>query len=53
IVLSGVDFLVPFDEMAEAMLRVGKGIPFELRETAIGGCAGTPAGCAVKCGLCQ
>lgn len=53
IVLSGVDFLVSFDEMAEAMLRVGKGIPFELRETAIGGCAGTPAGCAVKCGLCQ
>ena len=52
IVLSGVDFLIPFDEMAEVMLRVGKGIPFELRETALGGCAGTPAGCAVKCGIC-
>lgn len=53
IMLSGVKFPIPFDEMADAMLRVGKGIPFELRETAIGGCAGTPAGCAMKCAICQ
>jgi L-serine dehydratase len=39
IALSGVSFQIPFDEMAEAMLRVGRRIPFELRETAIGGCA--------------
>ena len=52
IMLSGVRFQIPFDEMAEAMLRVGRRIPFELRETAIGGCAGTPTGCALKCTIC-
>ncbi len=52
IMLSGVHFQIPFDEMADAMLRVGRSIPFELRETAIGGCAGTPAGCALKCTIC-
>lgn len=49
IVLSGVGYLIPFDEMVEAMYKVGKSIPFELRETAIGGCAGTPAGCSMRC----
>lgn len=52
IMLSGVSFQIPFDEMADAMLRVGRRIPFELRETAIGGCAGTPTGCALKCTIC-
>ncbi len=52
IMLSGVYFQIPFDEMADAMLRVGRRIPFELRETAIGGCAGTPTGCALKCTIC-
>lgn len=45
--LAGVTHPIPFDEMAEAMYRVGKSIPFELRETAMGGCAGTPTGCAL------
>ena len=45
--LAGVTHPIPFDEMAEAMYRVGKSIPFELRETAIGGCAGTPTGCSL------
>lgn len=45
--LSGVTHPIPFDEMAEAMFRVGKSIPFELRETAMGGCAGTPTGCSL------
>lgn len=43
--LSGVIHHIPFDEMAEAMFRVGKSLPFELRETAMGGCAATPTGC--------
>lgn len=51
--LSGVTHPIPFDEMAEAMYRVGKSIPFELRETAMGGCAGTPTGCALGCHICH
>lgn len=47
ITLSGVTYPIPFDEMVEAMYKVGKSIPFELRETAIGGCAGTPTGCSM------
>lgn len=50
--LSGVAHAIPFDEMAEAMYRVGKSIPFELRETAMGGCAGTPTGCSLGCQIC-
>lgn len=50
--LAGVTHPIPFDEMADAMLRVGKSIPFELRETAMGGCAGTPTGCALGCSIC-
>ncbi|NCB94031.1 MAG: L-serine ammonia-lyase, iron-sulfur-dependent, subunit alpha [Clostridia bacterium] len=49
IALSGVKQMIPFDEMADAMLRVGKRIPFELRETALGGCAATPTGCQKQC----
>lgn len=51
--LSGISHPIPFDEMAEAMLRVGKSLPFELRETAIGGCAGTPTGCKLSCHICE
>lgn len=47
--LSGVPQLIPFDEMLEAMYAVGRKIPMELRETALGGCAVTPSGCA----MCQ
>ena len=49
IILSGVDFPIPFDEMAAAMYRVGKNMPVELKETALGGCAATPTGCSMKC----
>ena len=48
IVLSGVSSRIPFDEMVEAMYRVGRNMPCALRETALGGCAATPAGCAWK-----
>ena len=51
--LSGIKHHIPFDEMADAMLRVGRSLPFELRETAMGGCAGTPTGCSLGCGICK
>ncbi len=43
--LSGVEHTVPFDEMVEAMLQVGRCLPETLRETAKGGCAATRTGC--------
>ncbi len=46
IALSGVRQLIPFDEMLEAVYTVGKRLPAELRETALGGCATTPSACA-------
>lgn len=49
--LSGVGHLIPFDEMVDAMYRVGRRIPFELRETALGGCAATPTGCRKQCDI--
>lgn len=50
--LAGVEHPIPFDEMAESMYHVGKSLPFELRETAMGGCAGTPTGCKLGCAIC-
>ena len=44
--LSGIKQLIPFDEMLAAMYQVGRRLAPELRETARGGCAVTPAGCA-------
>ena len=49
IALSGIGQLIPLDEMIAAMYSVGKRMPAELRETALGGCAATPTGC----GLCS
>ena len=34
---------IPFDEMVDAMLAVGKSMPSELRETALGGVAACPS----------
>ena len=42
----------PTDEMIDAMYTVGKKLPAELRETALGGCAATPSACE-KCHLCS
>lgn len=42
--LSGVKQLIPFDEMLATMYQVGKQLPPEFRETAMGGCAATPSG---------
>lgn len=49
--LAGVKLPVPFDEMVDAMYKVGLSLPFELRETALGGCAATPTGCQL-CSKC-
>ncbi len=38
--------------MIDAMYTVGKKLPAELRETALGGCAATPSACE-KCHLCS
>lgn len=52
IALAGVPQLIPFDEMLAAMYQVGKRLPGELRETALGGCAATPTGCQYgQCGM--
>lgn len=49
--LSGVQQMIPLDEMLDTMYAVGRRIPIELRETALGGCAVTPAACE-RCGGC-
>nr|MDD6334973.1 L-serine ammonia-lyase, iron-sulfur-dependent, subunit alpha [bacterium] len=45
--LAGIPCLIPFDETVEAMYRVGKALPEELRETALGGLAATPTAQAI------
>ena len=45
--LAGIHQLIPLDEMMDIMYTVGKKLPAELRETALGGCA-SPSACA-KC----
>lgn len=47
--LAGIHQIIPFDEMAEAMYHVGRCLPFELRESALGGCAGTISACEKSC----
>ncbi len=42
--LAGVKSMVPFDEVVDAMYKVGKAMPESLRETALGGVAATPTG---------
>lgn len=44
--LAGISNIIPLDEMIECMYSVGKNMPSELRETALGGCAKTPTGCS-------
>ncbi|KAF2962119.1 L-serine ammonia-lyase, iron-sulfur-dependent, subunit alpha [Fervidobacterium sp. 2310opik-2] len=39
--LAGIESVIPFDEVVEAMYNVGKSLPESLRETGIGGIAGT------------
>lgn len=46
IALAGIGNLVDFDQTVEAMRRVGCSLPFELRESALGGLAATPSACS-------
>ncbi len=46
--LAGIEGLIPFDEVVDAMLKVGRSLPYELRETALGGMAACPS-CAKFC----
>ena len=43
--LAGIHQLIPLDEMIQTMFTVGRKLPAELRETAMGGCAVTPSAC--------
>lgn len=46
--MSGVKSKIPFDEVVWAMYKVGKQLPPELRETAMGGIAITPTALKLK-----
>lgn len=46
--LAGVKNLIDADEVIEAMYRVGRRMPRELRETGLGGVAATPTGIAIR-----
>ena len=46
--LAGIESRIPADEVIDAMGEVGRRLPMELRETALGGLAATPTGRAVK-----
>ncbi len=48
LVMAGVKSKIPFDDAVLAMYRVGKQLPCELRETALGGLAITPTGIKLK-----
>ena len=50
--LAGITQFIPLDEMIDTMYTVGKKLPAELRETALGGCAATPSACE-RCHLCN
>ena len=43
--LSGVVNIIPFDEVVDTMYKVGRSLPRELRETALGGIAASPTAC--------
>jgi len=47
-VMGGVMSKIPFDETVEAMYKIGKAMPCELRETAQGGVAITKTGLKMK-----
>ncbi|QAA34627.1 L-serine ammonia-lyase, iron-sulfur-dependent, subunit alpha [Clostridium manihotivorum] len=48
LVMAGVSSKIPFDDTVDAMYRVGKSLPSELRETAQGGLAITKTGLKLK-----
>lgn len=46
--LAGIESRIPVDEVIDAMGDVGRRLPVEFRETALGGLAATPTGKVVK-----
>ncbi|ASE37752.1 MULTISPECIES: L-serine ammonia-lyase, iron-sulfur-dependent, subunit alpha [Staphylococcus] len=46
--LAGVESRIPVDEVIEAMDKIGRNLPSSLRETGMGGLAGTPTGQEIK-----
>ena len=46
--LAGCTSMIPADECISALDKVGRSMPVELRETGLGGLAGTPTGQAIK-----
>lgn len=46
--LAGCESMIPADEVISAMDKVGKNVPESLRETGIGGLAGTPTGQEIR-----
>jgi L-serine dehydratase len=48
IAMAGVESKIPFDDTIISMYKIGKALPSELRETAMGGLATTPAGLRLK-----
>ncbi|MDO5331506.1 MAG: L-serine ammonia-lyase, iron-sulfur-dependent, subunit alpha [Bacillota bacterium] len=50
--MSGITQLIPFDEMLEILYKVGRDMPVELRETALGGCALSESACNA-CKACK
>ena len=46
--LAGIESRIPVDEVIDAMGEVGRRIPVEFRETALGGLADTPTGKAIE-----
>lgn len=46
--LAGVESRIPVDEVISAMDKIGRKLPASLRETGLGGLAGTPTGEEIK-----
>ena len=46
--LAGIESRIPVDEVIDTMGEVGRRIPVEFRETALGGLADTPTGKAIE-----
>lgn len=53
--LSGIQSLVPFDEMAHTMLEIGHALLATLRETTLSGIAQAPSArnTCTQCGICN
>ena len=46
--MAGITSQIPVDEVIDAMGEVGRRMPVEFRETALGGLAATPTGVAIQ-----